>query len=893
MGSFQHGALSRTLLLLLSVLALSVSSDRARAETQVRVLSACEDAADFAPARTPDDPGFDFSAWEATVFAGASVTESSIRWHMYPSSAAQSSARLALTRPVTGIPRSIGLWVKNPNAHDLAFHLEIIDGDGARYVSPPVALLEEIGWREITFDLADMTGPEDDPSAGIDAPLVRIAFVVDGLDADRPHTIYLDEITAVMSDLSELAVTNLRCQTSLGPGESLSVRAEVSPADAAGRSRITAELASVTGGAVAWAPARIAEGDGERAALTATLRVPRWIAPGRYEVRLTSDHAEFAHMEPIGVVIGGAAAVPLRGAIVAGLSPPAIRLGETDLRPVVEELQGRLPSALSEGVRIVGLPATVDAHPFAWAPGVLFDAEGEPDFGALDRRAAAVLDARPGAALVLQVFADATSEWKDAHPGHLVQFGGGQLAPPRLMAGDRRHPDLVSATWQTDAEARLRALVRHVERSPWGHRVVGYELQAGDHGAWRPWGASLGLGDDTTQLREQAFLDWLHRRYPDVGELRGGWLGRRRGFGRPGAGFESVQIPTPLTDAPEPSLYDPSADQPMIDLLHFRAEATADAMLAMARAVRDEASAGTLVGASYGHLLAQARANDWAWPHTALSRVLEDDALDFLTGPLVRTDDPVEPSSLGESVRRGGKLYIERGRDAAADSGLMAPAGTAGELTRLPEPRGPSVGATVIEVIDDLSARYLSGDGALPRELLARPIAASIPHETYLLRDFLRPNPPQGRIYVFRNVFTIEPEMGRLLARNTARDGSLLVWVYAPGAIDQHLITGRTMQYLTGIKLAPMAKRARVTVRPETGMLSPFGFPGPISPVFFSADERAEWLGTMGDGDPARCGFALRKFEHCTSVFSVAPPTEEVLRHLARRTGIELPSAAD
>ncbi|MFW6156864.1 MAG: hypothetical protein ACOC7J_06070, partial [Armatimonadota bacterium] len=140
--------------------------------------------------------------------------------------------------------------------------------------------------------------------------------------------------------------------------------------------------------------------------------------------------------------------------------------------------------------------------------------------------------------------------------------------------------------------------------------------------------------------------------------------------------------------------------------------------------------------------------------------------------------------------------------------------------------------------------------------------------------------------FIFRNLFAVEPDDGRLLGRNTARDDSLLIWVYAPGAIDRHLITGRTMQYLTGLKLAPLMGRQAATVRPESGMLSPFGYPRAIDPLFICADEDAEWLGTIA-GSSERCAFALREFPSCTSVFSLAPPTEDVIRHLARRVGIE------
>ncbi len=668
------------------------------------------------------------------------------------------------------------------------------------------------------------------------------------------------------------------------------MRASLSPASAVLESRVVGQLTSPAGGVLAQAPVRVEAAEGDAATVTAALEVPAWLGSGRYQVRLAASFARLTGAQPLEVAVAGAAAVPATAAIAPGVSPPAIGIGEDAWPPVLEELQGDLPAALSANARLVGLPATTDAHPFAWAP----DASGDADtaVAGLDRRAAAVLSQRPESALVLQVFMSATPEWKAANAAHLQRFAGGTLAPPEVVALDRVLPDIASAAWQAEAEQRLRALVRHVASSAWGHRVVGYELQAGDLGAWRPWGASLGIGDEYTPVRSEAFLDWLHVRYPDVNALRNGWLGRRRGFGLPRAGFESVEMPKPLTNEPEPSLYDPSADQPMIDLLAFRAEVPADALLRMARAVREEAGESALIGACYGHLLAQARANDWFWPHTALTRVLESGALDFLTGPQQRMDDASQPSSLGDSVRRAGLLYLERPNGAervASDCGALVAAGGMASLAELPAPVAPSETATVIEVFDDVSARYLSGDAALPRDLLTRPIAGNIAHRSCLLRDLLGPNPPQARVYIFRDVFTIEPEQGRLLARNTARDGSLLIWVYAPAAIDDYLITGRTMQYLTGIKLVPLVSRGRLRIAPASSQIPAFGFSGSVSPWFVSVDEDAEWLGTIEGTE--RCGFALRKFPQCTSVFSAAPPPEEAVRQLARRAGIDLSAA--
>ena len=168
MGPLHPRALSRALLASLAIVALLGRSQIVPAAPDAgasRLLSACEDGADFAPALSPDDPAFGFEAWEAAPFAGARVEGESLRWHVRPSGG-QTSARLALTRQVEGPLGAIGIWVKNPNAHDLDLRLEAIDADGARYLSEPVDLSEQAGWREIQFGLGEMTGPDADPVPG-------------------------------------------------------------------------------------------------------------------------------------------------------------------------------------------------------------------------------------------------------------------------------------------------------------------------------------------------------------------------------------------------------------------------------------------------------------------------------------------------------------------------------------------------------------------------------------------------------------------------------------------------------------------------------------------------------------------------------------------------------
>ena len=944
MGPLHTDPLMRAISILTIAAALSAVAPafcQTDADPRAIVLSACEDAADFSAARTADDPRFDFSAWEATVFDGARVSGRSLRWHLRPSSAAQHTARLAWTGSLAEAVSEVSVWVKNPNAHQLQLRFEALDAYGAAYLSQPVDLAEETAWRELKFSIGDLTTEDADPFVGLDFPLVRLALVVSSLGPDRPHTIYFDELTATLPEARSLAVAAIVCPASATPADTLAVRVsfapplsadgdseatirEDMPGDSNGTAGTTATAdgddndgtatarrgtsprpttATTTAGGALGPPvvAQLVSAEGavvNQARMspegTASLGVPSWLTPGQYSVRITSSGMQITGASSREIAIGGSGPRQTAVAIDPGLSPPALLIGADRFAPIVEEMQGGLPADLDGRARVVGVPATTDRHPFAWTPDAEA-ADGTPDLSGLDRRIAGLLNRHPDALIVLQVWMDSTAAWDAQHPEDLQQFGGSSLAPPAVFSLKRTCPDIVSPRWQDDARERLRGLIEHVEAAPWGQKIIGYELQAGDLGAWRPWGASLGIGDEATTVRKDAFREWLYDHYDSVEALRDHWLGRRRGFGSPTAGFESVEFPEPLKDRPEPSLYDPAADQPMIDLQHFRAEAIAGIISTMAQVVREQARPGTLVGACYGHLLSQARANDWTWPHLALTQLLESGEMDFLTGPQYRYDTPWLASSLASSARRAGVLYLERIEDdvpAPEDCGIIASPAALTGLQRLPAPVAPADDAPVIEVFDDFSARFLSGSGALPRDLLGRPMAGDLPHRSYLLRDLLNTGAPRASIYLFRDLFVAEPEQGRALAQNTARDGSLLVWVYAPGAISGHYITGRTMEYLTGIKLSPLTKRGKLIVTPVGGSFPAYGFSGVLDPWFISVDERAEWLGTVPGGDEGFCGLALRKFPHCTSVFSAAPPSEQLLQYLARRSGIDLTAQA-
>ena len=333
--------------------------------------------------------------------------------------------------------------------------------------------------------------------------------------------------------------------------------------------------------------------------------------------------------------------------------------------------------------------------------------------------------------------------------------------------------------------------------------------------------------------------------------------------------------------------------------------------------LREVAGEGTLVGACYGHMLAQSGEGAWRWPHLAIARVLDDERIDFLTGPPWTAAAPPVPSLPADAARNAGKLALERltpahpQRNAASalvsGAGLMGDAATLAQLgaeaDALLADHQPEAQTPAVFVIDDLSARYLSPEGGLAPALLARQMElwsrSGIACQVHTLRDVLDGRALRARMYFFADLMTIAPKDGSRLGSTVAREGAMLVWVYGAGSVAEGMITGRTMKYLTGIKLSLWPSRGSLQTRIDAAASLPgSGLPGGVvyglpagAPRFFSADESVEWLGTVTGIDPDAdlqfCGLALKRFPDCTSVFSAAPLLPAgLIRGLAGRAEI-------
>lgn len=248
----------------------------------------------------------------------------------------------------------------------------------------------------------------------------------------------------------------------------------------------------------------------------------------------------------------------------------------------------------------------------------IFDGE-TPDFSGFDASVSHLLSVCPEAYLFPRVNLGMPDRWLSSHPTELDGAG--------------RRESLFSEAWLNAAEEMLRALIRHVNAAPWRERIAGYHLAGGNTEEWFHFDLNGGL----SRAAEKGFKAFLERRYPD----------------------------SPFTGLPELSLLDTPGPCHGSDVLskylEFANTAVAQAVARLARAAKNEAGEGVLVGAFYGYAL---EVSSPLWGSHALQTLLECDAVDFICSPCsyIGVRDPDADWTemyAADSVRLHGKLCLQ------------------------------------------------------------------------------------------------------------------------------------------------------------------------------------------------------------------------------------------
>lgn len=597
---------------------------------------------------------------------------------------------------------------------------------------------------------------------------------------------------------------------------------------------------------------------------------------------------------------------------------------------------------VAAAVRSAGLIHTVSIADIDWSkdPAAI-------DFASLDAQVHAVLQQAPAAWIML--CPDSTGEmgkvsWVKYHPDEAYVDETAAKAIKSYSGEEKLFPSFASAAWLTAMNRMLTDLGTHVRQSDYANHVIGYQLSGYE---WFQWGYGEGHMDYSAHVRD-AFRSWLKARYVTPERLRAAW-------GKPDATFDTAEIPevAERRQTVDGVFRDPLAGRRVTDFARFYNELIPEVLIGQARAVKAAAGPQTLVSCYYGYAahFFDPQTRETAG-HLGVRKLLDSGLFQLSGGP---TDGYLMERGIGGtggfmtlpgSYPLHGALYldqpdfrthwsgqeIERTLTVQDDIGIyqreFALALTNnvpiqyldwqrgwtmgdprivdeirryGEIERLAQTLDrtpPADGMAIIfseEAADAIGTdRILFGGGLFYHQ---RPLffRSGMPHRYYLLEDLADPNLPDYKLWVFPNAFRLTTAEREMIRRKCMRNGNVVVFVYAPGIVDEKTVSVGNMERVLGMKLEKLPDEIEARVKVEGNAKCPWlrDAPGIIygqsvwSPLYAVSDPSAQVLGRWEGTE--QVGLAMKDFGTHKVVYSgtgMLPP--DLLRDLGRLAGANI-----
>ncbi len=555
------------------------------------------------------------------------------------------------------------------------------------------------------------------------------------------------------------------------------------------------------------------------------------------------------------------------------------------------------------------------------------------DYAEFDRYFAAVLDADPQAYFMPHIGVTGPQWWQKAHPEELCQFENGTKGPTSFA----------SERWRRDMGDDLRRLIAYLRKAPYADRILGYMFFNGYTAEWQMWGTWEASRDDYSQPALRAFRAFLAKRYGTDARLRAAW------------NDPQVTLPTatlPNWSARRPGgpqvLRDPQSERRAVDFYEFISNMDADALLYVARIVREATAGKALVGTYYAYLTAHG-INQQDSGHLAARRVFDSPDIDFLMSPpnyYYRC--PGEAGtfmSATDSLRLRGKLWLDESdhrtflTDPSAGYGradtleetrgvfwrefvevltkraavswfdmsggwfshprLLADVGRAGRIMAESLPRRKAFQPEICVLVDPQSfywMRSTTANAALDVYQVAIMPQAGAAWDFCLLDDLCAGRLPDYKLYVFLNAFYVDPARREAIHAKLKRNGATALFAYAPGYLGPHGASLPAMAALSGIRIAKddAEGRPQLLLEPNDPLARGLAPQTPVgakdltvAPRFYAEDPAAHIAGRLVGSRQA--GLVVKPMDGWTSIYSAAMQLPAgLMRNIARSAGVHV-----
>jgi hypothetical protein len=524
-----------------------------------------------------------------------------------------------------------------------------------------------------------------------------------------------------------------------------------------------------------------------------------------------------------------------------------------------------------------------------------------------------------------------------------------------------------SLKWREDAGRAIAAMVRHIENQPYADQIWAWMICDGWPQEWFHWGEYLLDGmEDYSPAAQIDFQRWLRETYQnDEGKLRAAW-GRE-------ITFDTALIPEPAerSRTTHGEFYDPVLDRPTIDYTQCMSDSIVDSIVAVCQAAKDAMRDPKVVCTFYGYPFCHLP-RPQLLGHNAMAKLLESPAVDLIASPHSYDNRGYggyhAPQSMADTVRRAGKMHFDevdcktiwtpkvRWKDNISEPPdlwstiEMIKKDTAYQIVsaggmwwcdllnqgwydadeciepirrmRQIEQRVLAMGrhnfGEVALVVGERSQLFQAQkDGLIDatHEMFRNWFLSRMgaPFEPLLLSDLARPDIPRYKLYIMADLFYLSKADRDLIRRVAERDGTTVLWIYAPGFLADKDVSVANMQEITGIQFGKAEVRAELDVlvtnfdhpltaglpqgmRYGTGVDREQFLKAPkiqylpdtqVSPAFYADDPDAVVLGIAES--TGRPGLVVKELAGWRSIYSAAPVLSwQMMRNIARWAGVHL-----
>lgn len=447
--------------------------------------------------------------------------------------------------------------------------------------------------------------------------------------------------------------------------------------------------------------------------------------------------------------------------------------------------------------------------------------------------------------------------WDEKYPDDVCQdqnglkaFGGDEryyFAKEKNSQSDRGINSYYSKQWRNDAKDAITATMKYFRNQPYYKAIVGFSLCGGHDGQWLP-SSDVDSYVDYCPAAVEMFKEYMKEKYKDVDNLR-------KVLNNPAVTFEKLYPPAIEEQKTSYMFREPGKDMLAVEYSRFLSDSLADMLIGFGDTIKKEAGkkvfcttyyADTFYGGHRNLNSSDRLMNSYSidiihtvtgynpyrqagGPGVMLSPVksfslhnkLWLEELDFRTfaipfnlknhenfyyAPDIASFQSITEREMGGCIAtHRGAYYYDMGGCYFNDSSIMREIEKIQNLHCSLIKKKDSFKPDVAVVIDNDSFNWLSkgfpGSANLCVTYSLREIHVSgVPYDLFYLSDLLNYRELQNyKMYIFLNTWVMSKETREFIVKNLQKEKKTLVWLYAPGYIDNTGKSVKNIRSVTGI----------------------------------------------------------------------------------------------